>query len=166
MSDEEIETLEQNIQLLRAADPSKDAECPHRVFQLAAALISHRDKGLVQEGLGLMEALAFHCWKSKAAPSAVAAHESGSGPHKKDAPDDMLHCYYYYITIAQIKLGELRKARSSVENMLERNPNNMQGLELLRYIDRKLTQSGVLGLVAVTAGVAIVGAAIGLLRRR
>jgi hypothetical protein len=185
-SPDDLVGLDRSIAELRQRDAGGGAALPHHVFQYAAALISHRQKELLEEGVHLMEGLVFQVWRrreteAEAQCSGAAIVADGADPSLRGATNgklqknaaavqestpDMLPVYYYYIAIAWTKLEDLVKARSAVERMLMLEPHNGQGRHLREHIEKLQNRDGLIGLVGATAALGAAIACFSILRRK
>jgi hypothetical protein len=158
---EDVAALNGNIKRLRMEQENGERR-PDHAFQLATALISHVDRTLIKEGVDLLEALSFEYWQKArteqpAHPGDAKSRESGTARLTESC---------FYLAIGHAKLNDIVKARSSVEKMLALAPGHPQGLALRERLEGELFQSGVKGLVGLSAAIVGVGIVYGLLRGR
>ncbi len=171
--------LDRSIAELHQQDAAGSPAVPHHVFQYAAALISHRRKDYLAEGVRLLEGLVFQVWRrqeqqheeasERAPPVTVApssAVQANTAPQAESDWQAMLPVYYYYIAVAWTKLEDYIKARSAVERMLLLEPANRQGLHLRDHLENVQTQEGLIGLMGATAALGAAIACFAILRRK
>lgn len=147
--DEDVQAIDKSIRALEEKRKA-DGEKPDYGFALASALISHRDVGCVRHGLELMEKECYGLWRT------VRNAATDGAEHNTAATTQLAECCYF-MAVAHAKLGDMVKARSSVETMLELQPGHPQGLALRQRIQQDLTYSGMKGLAALAT--ATIGAA-------
>lgn len=189
---EELEVIELNIATLRQQQKSEtvataaakasairepEKNLPYPAFQLASVLITHSRESYIKEGVEIMELFAFHLWKtfrdtpppiphSDAPSQAVCEREQDWYASSYYDDLNLLVSAYYYLAIGQLKLGDLVKARSTTERVLELKPSHPQAVVLRDHIDNQLYIGGMKGLVALGAAAIVgVGAFMAIVRR-
>ncbi|CAG8487279.1 2010_t:CDS:2 [Acaulospora morrowiae] len=76
----------------------------------------------------------------------------------QDSPERRRECLYY-LALGHFKLGEYTNAKEFNNQLLEREPDNLQALNLKHMIEENLKKEGVMGML-IASGVFAVGAVV------
>jgi mitochondrial fission 1 protein len=77
----------------------------------------------------------------------------------RTSPERRRECLYY-LALGNYKLGNYGEARRYNDLLLEREPANMQALDLRTLIDDKVAKEGLMGLAIIT-GVTVAAGVVG-----
>lgn len=138
ISDEEISRAA--VAYDKAKEAGGEAEITAR-FQYALALLKSAHKNDITKGVTMLEDLYY----------------SGDQSQRRD--------YLYFIAIGSTRLKHYDMALESINLFLQYEPTNHQATQLRDFINKKLTQDGLLGMAMTGAAVVAVGGLVGLMMK-
>ncbi|BFZ59426.1 Mitochondrial fission 1 protein [Saitoella coloradoensis] len=83
----------------------------------------------------------------------------------RDAPERRRECLYY-LALGHYKLGNYVEARRYNEQLLHKEPRNMQAASLMSLIDDRVAKEGYVGIAIVGGAIAVGGLLLGTLFKK